>query len=70
MIHVGVGRNGFITLEEQAHSTGYFQQDIYGRQGPLEEEDFAIQTICDVEMLVDKLHESGFQVCDLGVFNE
>ena len=62
IIHFGVGRNGFITLEKRAHSGGYFGKDIYGRTGPRETQGVYV-TKWNVEELVRRLHGLGYKVC-------
>jgi hypothetical protein len=61
IIHLGVGRNGFITLENRARSGGYYGKDINGKEGPMENKGVYV-TKWDVERLVDILHSLGFNV--------
>lgn len=61
IIHVGVGRNGYMTLEKYAASGGYFGQDITGTTGPLS----GRETFCtklDVDGLEAELRAMGFKV--------
>ena len=61
IIHVGVGRDGYVTLEKYASSGGYFRQDITGTQGPLS----GRETFCtklDVDGLEAELRAMGFKV--------
>jgi hypothetical protein len=64
IIHVGVGRNGFITLEKQADSGGYYGSDIHGRHGPLESQGVYV-TRWDVQKLVHQMSLFGYNVCSL-----
>lgn len=64
IVHFGVGRNGFITLERRADSGGYFDKDIYGKHGPLESRGVYV-TRWDVEKLVRQLHILGIRVPQL-----
>jgi hypothetical protein len=61
IIHFGVGRNGFITLERRAHSGGYYGTDINGRNGPLEGSVVHV-TKWDVEKLLNGLKSLGYNV--------
>ena len=61
IIHLGVGKNGFITLERRAHSGGYYGKDINGLQGPLESS-VAYVTKWDVESLLTSLKSFGYNV--------
>jgi hypothetical protein len=61
IIHAGVGRNGFITLEKRADSGGYFGKDIHGRHGPLESHGIYV-TRWNVEKLLALILQSGYKV--------
>jgi hypothetical protein len=61
IIHLGVGRNGFITLEQRAHSGGYYKKDIHGREGPLASRCMYV-TKWDVHHLVHQLTQLGLKV--------
>ena len=61
IIHLGVGRSGFITLETRADSGGYFGPDIYGRTGPLVHRGVYF-TKWDVEKLLKQLLGLGLHV--------
>ena len=61
IIHVGDGRNGFITLETRAHSGGYDKKDISDREGPLEGGEVYV-TKWDVSRLLSSLKSLGFNV--------
>ena len=61
IIHLGVGRNGFITLEKRAHLGGYYRRDINGHTGPLEPHEVYV-TRWDVDFLVEQLHCQGVKV--------
>jgi len=61
IIHLGVGRNGFITLEKVACSGGYNKKDIHGKTGPLEGREIYV-TKWDVARLVGHLHSLGAKV--------
>lgn len=61
IIHLGVGRNGFIKLERRAHSGGYYGKDIHGREGPLEGNVVHV-TKWDVERLLNGLKSLGYNV--------
>jgi hypothetical protein len=61
IIHFGVGKNGFITLEQRAHSGGYYKKDIYGREGPLASRCMYV-TKWDVHHLVHQLTQLGLKV--------
>jgi hypothetical protein len=61
IIHLGVGRNGSMTLEKRAHSGGYFGKDIYGRTGP-EVTHGCYITWWNVQELVDQLRKQGKKV--------
>ena len=61
IIHVGVGRNGYIALEKYASSGGYFREDITGSIGPIE----GSHTFCtrlDVHGLEAQLRAIGYKV--------
>jgi hypothetical protein len=62
IIHLGVGRNGFITLEKRAHLGGYRRRDIHGHTGPLEPHEVYV-TRWDVHSLVGQLQSQGVKVC-------
>jgi hypothetical protein len=62
IIHLGVGRNGFITLERRAHSGGYYGKDIHGKSGPIEDRGVVYVTKWDVETLINELYSLGFKV--------
>lgn len=61
IIHVGVGRNGYIALEKYACSGGYFRQDITGALGPLPGGE-TFGTKIDVEYLEAQLQAMGYKV--------
>ena len=61
ILHVGVGRNGYIAFEKYAASGGYYRQDISGIQGPLT----GNETFCtrlDVDTLEAQLQAMGYKV--------
>ena len=61
IIHVGVGRNGFMTLERRAHAGGYYKKDTHGRTGPLKPHQVYI-TKMDLDYLANQLHLLGVKV--------
>ena len=61
IIHLGVGLNGMIRFERQAHSGGYLGKDIHGNTGPLEG-DKVFQTTWNVENLSAEIRDMGFDV--------
>ena len=61
IIHLGVGANGFITLEKKACSGGYWGRDIHEKIGPVEGREIYV-TRWDIESLVDRLHTLGAKV--------
>ena len=61
IIHLGVGRNGFIALEKRAHLGGYYRRDIHGKEGPLESRCVYV-TKWDVNDLVHQLTQLGLKV--------
>ena len=67
IVHLGVGRNGFITLEKCAYSGGYYRKDINGCTGPMDGRLVYI-TRWNIHRLVEQLHEHGVKVflCGMG----
>jgi len=61
IIHLGVGKNGFMTLEKVACGGGYYKKDIHGKTGPLEGREIYV-TRLDVAGLVYQLHSLGTKV--------
>jgi hypothetical protein len=55
-----------MTLEDRAHSGGYYGNDVYGRQGPLEGNQ-VYMTKWDVEKLVNQIHALGIKVRWIGI---
>jgi hypothetical protein len=64
IIHAGVGRNGFITLEKRADTGGFRGKDIYGRHGPLASQGIYV-TRWNVEKLLSLMLELGYKVVPL-----
>jgi pyroglutamyl-peptidase len=61
IIHLGIGRNGCITLEKRAHSGGYGSRDVKGCSGPLLGDD-VYDTKWNVSLLVEILKGIGYKV--------
>jgi hypothetical protein len=61
IIHAGVGRNGFITLEKRADTGGFRGKDIHGRHGPVESHG-AYVTRWNVEKLLYLILQAGYKV--------
>jgi hypothetical protein len=64
IVHAGVGRDGFITLEKRADTGGFRGTDIYGRHGPWESRGIYV-TRWNVEKLLSLILQSGYKVLPL-----
>lgn len=61
IVHLGVGLNGSVRLEQVAHSGEYSGQDIHGEKGPWEGDE-VYQTTWNVPSLVNQLREADYEV--------